>query len=306
MKRRTAVILAALGCVIVGAFLWLLWAEERNSPVSQKELTESDGTKTVPLAPSAPSPVIRQEPETAQPKENKSPPTESGEAKKYNFITWHDALNEFVRLVGLEFDKIVQEDHPYPAVFCLQARRNAQEAMLNDPEFLAAMSPFIPHAEPIPDEIKHLVTNPNPEDRIPMKIWGNPIRLVVLSGRLPEESLYTKIALPNGKIFYLEENQQLRVAWQIKRPPLAQTEEGRRALENLRQREKQLEADVINAQGSAFDNAFAELERVKAEIRGLHKERITYRMMIEGVPDEFEDHPEFERIEMDLGVIERD
>ena len=305
MKRKTAIVLAGAGCLLLAVFIWLLWAEGHHAAnVNVESGSESNGAS---VAPGALSPLITLEPESVQPaKRTEKDETVSNENsdKKYHFVTWHDALDEFLRRFRIEFDKLAPEGHPYPEIIAVQACRNID--ILSDPELSEAMKPFVPFFEPLSDDLKNRVPNPNPGDRIPMKIWGNPIRIGILAGRLPEDSIYRKAYLSIGKVLYLEEFQQARVTWATRRPPRIETEQGQRDLETLRQRKRSLESVLETAQGEAFDQAFKELERIKGAVWALHQPGYTYHKAIVGAPDSISDHPEFERIEMDLGVIERE
>ena len=300
--------ITAAGCLLIALFVWLLWpdADSRRELLEAHDAADSGGASPLTSVGQTPPAVKPPPADNAAADTEPSASAPAPVAGKYHFVKWQDAMDEYARLVGIEYERLVAEGHPQAIVW---ANMNVGDRIFKndeDPELKAALIDFMPlgNAHGIPPEARDQV--PNLQNRIPNKIWRNPIWILVWAGKLPEGDQYTKVKLPNGEMLFLEEYQQVRVTWKMRFPPAAQTEAGRLGLEKLRKRELQLETSIQTAQNAEFEKTFLELEQVRTLIQQMQSPTIVDRTMQSGVSDECADHPEFEVIEMDLGVIDRD
>ncbi len=281
-------------------------------------LLRGDG-ESEPIAPVAPtadtfspstSKVDAPQTQTAQHSDSESESPDEGQeiaipvvAKTYHFLTWQDAMEEFARWMGNEYERLKAEGHPDPG---FQAYRNFM-GRDDDPEIAAlteAMGKFIPIPPGLPGMSKEERDSWN-ATAIPWKIWSNHIWVLVWAGKLPEGSQYDKVTLPNGEVYHLEKYQQLQVTYQTRTPPRSKTAEGAQILEGLRQRESDLYSSLINASDAELDSIAEELQKVKSEITALQSPTISPISTLKaGVADHYAGHPDFEVIELDLGIID--
>ena len=306
MRYRLRWVIAA-GCLLIAALIWLLRPGADNDLHMREAHDAASGGSASPLTvndqtPPALKPLMDDDNEDAE--TEPTAPVLAPSTGKYQFTKWQDAMDEYARLVGIEYEKLVAEGHPQPVVW---ASMNVDARLFKNgenPELSDALHRFMPIGnldEFSPEQRSQI---PNIDNRIPDKIWRNPIWILVWAGKLPEGRQYGRLRLPNGEMLYLEEYQQARVSWKVRRPPAAQTEAGKLELEALRQRETQLASSIQKAQDAEFDKLFIQLEQVQNRIHQIESPSITNHYMESGASNEAADHPEFEIIEKDLGVID--
>ncbi len=307
MKQRIPLAMGLLGLAIVGVFIWLLIQQNNVDLTDPAAYTGKErGTSDSPLTLSEQTPRIQTEPEADDSQQDEQANQGAAATGKYKFVTWNDALNEYAQRLGLVYDRLTAAGDPSPV---LNANRIADAEMENDPEFFEAMMLFMPFGEPIPKDEWHLIPNPDPNDRIPMKIWENPIWMLVIAGRLPEGSQHARVPLPNGKIFYLEGGYQLEVYWKERHIPI-ETESGRQRAETLQKRERELSKLAEASQGEERANAEERLALVQSAIKRLHTAHIiNFHNTVGGNPLR-PGHPDYkpkvyEVIELDLGLLPR-
>ena len=304
MRRKVGIASVVLGCILAIVIGWMLTSNEkgalRPSHDTASPTTERSMSPVVQISPTIES--LEKEDEAAEVQPAARQPSVVAAAGKYNFTKWQDAVDEFAKLVGIEYDRLWEEGHRSPASLAVM---NVSFRIFRDneyPELLEAMKDFVPFDSSMTEEQRR--TFPNWNRRIPEEIWRNPRWIAVWAGKMPEGSQFTKLHLPNGTTMHLKEFQRAKVSWEERYIP-AQTRTGQIEMDFLRQYAKKLETDLETAQDEQFDRTFLELERVKAQIDDLSKEKIAPREMEAGALEEFSGHPEFEIIEVDLGIIDR-
>ncbi len=204
----------ALALLVSLVWLWISGSEGGRGDVGGADSGEA------PLA-SRVMPTEEAAPET--PPAPRVMPTEGNggtEAGVYTFTGWEDAYDEFARRVGLEFDRQTAEGAS-AADATIRAYEVVQEEMLNDAEFLAAMSPYIPSK------------NAESDLRIPHYLW-NPMSVLLRSGRELDDRYYHRTKLPNGEVYKYLPHQELRIAWTERRAPTAESEGGRKRFRKWR------------------------------------------------------------------------
>ncbi len=281
-KRYAAIALTAL--IIIGALFALL---RRND--------ESD-----PIAPDAPADASSPSNESEQPDIKEQETADSAAEKTYHFLTWQDALNEYARQAGEECERLKAEGRPQPEFYAVI---NFNEKLRNDPELAAlnkAMEKFMPFP-PIKgmSEAEREKYDRWNDTAIPWEIWSSASWIMVWAGKLPGGSQYIMVSLPNGEVFPLEKNHQLRAAYRTRTPPRVRTAEGARVSETLRRRESALYTALINASDAEFDSVVEELKKVKKSITALQSPTISSpRVFKAGAEDTYK------IIELDLGVVD--
>ena len=268
MKKRYVVI-ALTALIVIAALLALLRGDGESGPngsaapavdASSPPLSKDDGVQT----------------QTAQQSDNESEQSDTEEqetaapvaAKTYHFLTWQDALDEYARVLGVEYERVKAEGQKSP-----ELRADQNLVFSEDPEILAlkeAMDKFIPIPPGLPGMSKKERDSWN-ATAIPWEIWKDHRWMLVWAGKLPGGSQYIMVSLPNGDVFPLERNHQLQATYQTRTPPRARTAEGARILESLFQRESALYTALINASDAELDGIVEELKKVKSGIKGLQE-----------------------------------
>ena len=284
----------AIACALLLALIGVIGAlrlgnsgkEDAPTPL---ESADSEST-LAPTAADPPELTVEVEEKTEAVQQAPDPAGKADE--KYRFTHWEQALDEFARQVGLEYDRLTAEGSPQPEV---NAYQNVQDAMINDPEFLQAMIPYIPAG-------RNSAAANDGQERIPQKLWG-PLKVLVRVGRIPEDRLYWKAALANGEIYRFEPHQELRIRWQERYPPPIDSDFGKKQLEQYNQTIKHV--NRLAALGR-LDAAEAEkmLKSTREQIESLYKERIETETDVIGPGDSIPED-EKEIIRLDLGVIDK-
>ena len=287
MKKRIALWAAfALAILVSLVWLWISGSEGGRGDVGGADSGEAlPASRVMPTEEAAPEtpPAPR-----VMPAEGNGGAAADGTAAVYNFTGWEDAYDEFARRVGLEFDRQTAEG---AADATIRAYEVVQEEMLNDAEFLAAMSPYIPFK------------NAESDLRIPHYLW-NPMSVLLRSGRELDDRYYHRTKLPNGEIYKHLPHQELRIAWTERRAPTAESEGGRQRVQEV---EELIEWHLkrLAAAGSAAEKAEEEENlRILRFVLGKWTEtKYIDRKETVGPGDSVPDY-EKEIIELDLGVIE--
>ncbi len=283
MSRKTQ-ITAGIAVAAVLAMLIGFWiaveSAEKKSESAQKERAEAALTEFEQTPPQ----TLQAEPE---PEEETTMPAQA-DAGPYNFENWEDAINAVADLVGMEIDAQIKErgdevkdigDYALPAY---QAVRGRIWETNEFPELRKAIAPYLPGA---PD---------NGSGRIPAEEF-DPVRLAVRAGRLPGQSLKSKLTLPNGEIYYSDEKEDVAITWQRerisaeKRKALARFESARSALEA-----RLAESPDDKAMQKKMSELLTAIERLKTP-QVTRYEAFSFK----GDPT----HPEYKITFIDLGVI---
>ena len=250
--------------------------------------------------------------------------TNGGAAIPSHFATLDEARNFFARLVGEEYDileadeSIVFPEEPLSeeeAKDRADFKKEIMESFDNDPEAM----PW-GFDDPEASRIRELagMAFDNVRARVFMEDERNeyaglrkalepvsfdPMAVLVRAGRLPEEVLYSKAKLPNGKVYNLLPNTELVVNYQLK-AKLTKPER-RRLLEN-----EQKESDLLsrlaggNLSESEASTLNEELTKVQQELARIRKPVYSDHQSKYTRGDR--DHIDFKTITMDLGVINED
>ncbi|MDE0021835.1 MAG: hypothetical protein OXT69_10715 [Candidatus Poribacteria bacterium] len=284
MKKRIA-LWAAFALVILAPFIWL-WLS--RSEGGRDEVSGAGAAKRP-----APSVMPTEEAAPETPPAPRVMPTEGNGGTKagvYTFTGWEDAYDEFARRVGLEFDRQTAEGAS-AADATIRAYEVVQEEMLNDAEFLAAMSPYIPSK------------NAESDLRIPHYLW-NPMSVLLRSGRVLDDRYYHRTKLPNGEIYKYLPHQELRITWTERRAPTAESEGGRKRVQEVEELVEWHLKRLAAAESEAEKAQEEENLRILRFVLGKWTEtKYIDRRETVGPGDSVPDY-EKEIIELNLGVIE--
>ena len=293
MKKRYVVIALTALIVFAALLALLLRGGGESDPIDPAAPTADASSPSSSNADAVQTQAAQQPDHESEQQETAAPDA----AKIYNFLTWQDALDEYARWMGNEYERLKAEGHPDPG---FQADHNFTWGD-DDSEIAAlkkAMDRFIPIPPGLPGMSKKERDSWN-ATAIPWEIWKDHRWVLVWAGKLPGGSRYPMISLPNGDVFPLERNHQLRATYRTRTPPRSRTEEGARKLESLLQRRSALFTALINAQDAEFDSIAEELKKVKKSITALQSPTISSpRIFTAGKDDTYR------IIELDLGIVD--
>ena len=327
-KLAAALISLLTACLLAAALVWLL--NRQANDAAHDAATEGGA-----LTDDQQSPVVVPEtPEITEAPEEADVPDSSALMEKTNsvaaipshFATLDEARDFFARLVAEEFD-ILEADESI--VFPWLEEPMSEEAAKRRAEFRKrVMESFGNNPEarlwddnnPDAPRIRELaaIALENVYDRVATGfedeyagLWDallplfdsgfDGMSLLVRAGRLPEEVLYSKVQLPNGKIFNMLPNTELVINYQKKGKLTKRAH--RKLLEN-----EQKELDLLsrlaggNLSESEASKLNGELTSVQQELARLRKPVYINRQSKYTRGDS--DHIDFKRIEMNLGVLD--
>ncbi len=288
MKKRIA-LWAAFALVILAPFIWL-WLS--RSEGGRDEVSGAGAAKRP-----APSVMPTEEAAPETPPAPSVMPTEGNggtETGVYTFTGWEDAYDEFARRVGLEFDRQTAEGAS-AADATIRAYEVVQEEMLNDAAFLKAIYPYMPY------------TNPegalDADQRIPNYLW-NPMSVLLRSGRVLDDRYYHRTKLPNGEIYKYLPHQELRITWTERRAPTAESEGGRKRVQEVEELVEWHLKRLAAAESEAEKAQEEENLRILRSVLGKWTEtKYIDRKKTVGPGESVPDYKK-EIIELNLGVIE--
>ena len=128
----------------------------------------------------------------------------------------------------------------------------------------------------------------------------NPVELLVRAGRIspPDPDPYEEVQLPNGEMYRIKEGDHLIVRY---RKQHKMSEDRRNRIANLETREAELRRRV--SETGSEEDAQA-LSRTQRQLESLRAPR--YSSASIQFQTALEDHPDYNVIELDLGVIEKE
>lgn len=321
-KLAAALISLLTACLLTAALVWLL--NRQANDAAHDAATEGGA-----LTDDQQSPVVAPEtPEITEAPEEADAPDSSALMEKTNsvaaipshFATLDDARDFFARLVAEEFD-ILEADGSIvlPEMSEEVAKRKAEfqkeimESFDNNPEARLWI-----HKNPDAPRIREIaaIALENVHDRVMVgeeyaglrtalmplfKSGLNPMTVLVRAGRLPEEALYSKVKLPNGKIFNQLPNTELVVKYQLK---AKLTKRGHRRILETERKEFDLLSSLAGGNLSE-----SEASKLNGELTSVQQELARLRTPVyfnhqskhrRGTPG----HIDFKRIELNLGVLD--
>ena len=296
MSRRTKLIMGA--AVVLAAFLaaWLLFMiGEKADNGSAPDAVQSPRLDVSPLRLEDQSPVVAPTPMKETTPAVESPPNETAESGSVKapveLLSWDDTHAEIARLVGIEYDALIQVLPKLEAM--ARAVDAAYEKVINgaDPQYdylREAIAKFQDHGR----------LNSIYDPRYPEWYDFHPLVLLVRAGRLePDEMPHQKRTLPNGQVIRILPHEKYIVKFR-QRGQL--TEKGMQ----LKEAALQEEADLLERLSRASESEAAPLQSKLEEVLK-RLERLTpgysdsRRVHMWGE----EDDPNLKVYEIDLGKI---
>ncbi len=266
MSTRMKLIMGAAVALAAAVALWLLLsARETADEGSAPDAVQSPRMDVSPLRLEDQSPVVVPTPMKETTRAVESPPNEtagSGSAKApVELLSWDDTHAEIARLVGIEYDALIQVLPKLEAM--ARAVDAAYEKVMNgvDPQYdylREAIAKFQDHGR----------LNSIYDSRYPEWYDFHPLVLLVRAGRLtPDEMPHQERTLPNGQVIRILPNEKYIIKFR-RRGVL--TEEGMRRKEAALQKEADLVERLSRASSESEEESLqSELEEVRIKLERL-------------------------------------
>ena len=282
MKRYWA-FLAAAAFVAAVVAIWLFWSN-RDGGESVEHAIESMLQQQSPRVsqPDAQEQKPRradiEKPSSIEKDVDQTMPQLAANASELKFATIDAALDEYTRLVVIEYDRLLGEGLEQLAAQ-MRSREIVQERVYmggDHPELLRSLIYF--------------------QDEIPPHELSS-TALLVRGGRLPKIMLNNVFRLPNGELYTIKEPQTKVVVRYQTRP--FSTEKRRLDLEKWKGEEQ----DLLERQRNGELSLEQRLQSVRLIIDSMENPPPANKTFKYTWGDE--DHPDFKTIELNLGLIER-
>lgn len=281
-------IVAALS-VLLAALLWTLVAG-RFSSSDAPQIAQDEQTPRQPDHAAFGEPAPRDENAASGEKVAELEPSSEAQEMPTAAIeippelsTVDGVLNEWARLVGEEFDLLIQTHSESEA--SLEAFSIASDRIMSNPEYAV-----------LKEAIKRTINDFPPNAQHPsVMLWR--------AGRIPISKVPCFIELPNGEIYNMPRNTKLIVRFKTRAHLSA---DGKQALKEKTQRQNKLLADL--AKGTASEDEtnamLKELNSVTQRLNDIQSPSYSdkQRTYLWGDSDE----GPFKEVVLDLGIVERD
>lgn len=281
MKRYWA-FLAAVAFVAAVVAVWLLWSN-RDGGESVEHATELMQQQSPPVSQpdaqeQAPRRADIEKPSSIEKDVDQTMPQLAANASELNFATIDATLDEYTRLVVIEYDRLLGEGLKQLAAQ-MRSREIVQERVYmggDHPELLRSLIYF--------------------QDEIPPHELSS-TALLVRGGRIRKTLLPNVFTLPNGELYTIEEPHTKVIVYYQTRPFL--TEKRRLDLEKWKGEEQ----DLLERQRNGELSLEQRLQSARLIIDSMENPPPANKTFKYTWGDE--DHPDFKTIELNLGLIER-
>lgn len=285
MKRYWA-FLVSVGCVAVAIMVWLLWSDrdsdesaehaaalilQQSPQVSQPESLLEGASRRPNIE--IPNAITKNVDQSIRPI-----PQLAANASELKFATIEATLDEYTRLVVIEYDRLLGEGLEQLAAQ-MQARVIVQDRIYKGdahPELLRSLVYF--------------------QDDIPPHELSS-TALLARGGRISKTLLPNVFTLPNGELYTIKEPHTKVVVRYQTRP--FSTEKKRLDLEKLNDEEQ----DLLERQRNGELSLEQQLQSVRLKIESMGNPPLTSKSFT--YTWGYEDHPDFKIIELNMGLIER-
>lgn len=299
MSTRTKLIMGAAVALAAAAALWLLLsarftADEGSAP----DAVQSPRLDDSPLKPEDQSPVVVPTPMKETTRAVESPPNEaagSGIKPPVELLSWDDTHAEIARLVGIEYDALIQ------ILPKLKAMAKAVDA---------AYEKVINGADPQYDYLREAIAKFQDDSRLhsiydaryPASYDFDPLVLLVRAGRLtPDEMPHQKRTLPNGELIRILPNEKYIIKFRKRR---VYSEEQLQLKETLLQKQADLQTRLSGASSESDTKSLqSELEEIQRVLE------VGFKPFTEFEREHMwgrENDPNLKVYELDLGEIDID